>query len=214
MNGEPLPIQHGYPVRLVVPGWYAVASVIWLTEIELIGRPFAGRYEANKYWYERERAGQTLREPVTLKRCGLRSPSLRQIGRSGAVNCICNRLMADAKRTVVIPVRAALYWVDMRRCLRRIRAIKCLIRRSASLCPALCKPYPSVPGTAAHTSGATVCAPCHTRHYSPGLYRSSSLSVTPLVHPKPSCNGYSPPPPPPVPAPSTTYFSTSFLSDA
>lgn len=60
----------------------------------------------------------------------------------------------------------------------------------------------------------TVCAPCRTRHYSPGLYRSSSLSVTPLVHPKPSCNGYSPPPPPPVPAPSTTYFSTSFLSDA
>jgi DMSO/TMAO reductase YedYZ molybdopterin-dependent catalytic subunit len=31
MNGEPLPIQHGYPLRLVVPGWYGVASVKWLT---------------------------------------------------------------------------------------------------------------------------------------------------------------------------------------
>jgi DMSO/TMAO reductase YedYZ molybdopterin-dependent catalytic subunit len=68
MNGEPLPIQHGYPVRLVVPGWYAVASVKWLTEIELIDRPFAGHYQADKYWYECERDGQTVREPVTLQR--------------------------------------------------------------------------------------------------------------------------------------------------
>ena len=42
MNGEPLPIQHGYPVRLVVPGWYGVASVKWLTEIEAIAEPFDG----------------------------------------------------------------------------------------------------------------------------------------------------------------------------
>src|SRR5262245_3479108 len=42
MNGEPLPIQHGYPLRLIVPNWYAVASVKWLTEIELIDRPFVG----------------------------------------------------------------------------------------------------------------------------------------------------------------------------
>jgi DMSO/TMAO reductase YedYZ molybdopterin-dependent catalytic subunit len=42
MNGEELPAQHGYPLRLVVPGWYAVASVKWLTEIELIAQPFRG----------------------------------------------------------------------------------------------------------------------------------------------------------------------------
>ena len=33
MNDEPLPACHGYPVRLVVPGRYAVASVKWLTDI-------------------------------------------------------------------------------------------------------------------------------------------------------------------------------------
>src|SRR5262245_29581119 len=33
MNGEPLPREHGFPVRLLVPGWYGVASVKWLTEI-------------------------------------------------------------------------------------------------------------------------------------------------------------------------------------
>jgi DMSO/TMAO reductase YedYZ molybdopterin-dependent catalytic subunit len=68
MNGEPLPIQHGYPLRLVVPGWYAVASVKWLTEIELIDTQFDGYYQADKYQYEWERDGRLIREPVTLQR--------------------------------------------------------------------------------------------------------------------------------------------------
>jgi DMSO/TMAO reductase YedYZ molybdopterin-dependent catalytic subunit len=68
MNGEPLPIQHGYPLRLIVPGWYAVASVKWLTEIQLIDQPFAGYYQADKYWYEWEHESQSVREPVTLQR--------------------------------------------------------------------------------------------------------------------------------------------------
>src|SRR5262249_12693260 len=58
MNGEALPIQHGYPLRLIVPGWYAVASVKWLTEIEIIDRPFAGHYQSDKYHYEWERNGE------------------------------------------------------------------------------------------------------------------------------------------------------------
>jgi DMSO/TMAO reductase YedYZ molybdopterin-dependent catalytic subunit len=68
MNGESLPVQHGYPVRLVVPGWYAVASVKWLTEIELFDQPFTGHYQTDKYWYEWLRDGRIVREPVTLQR--------------------------------------------------------------------------------------------------------------------------------------------------
>jgi len=68
MNGEPLPVQHGYPLRLIVPSWYAVASVKWLTEIELIDRPFVGHYQTDKYWYEWTRDDQVVREPVTLQR--------------------------------------------------------------------------------------------------------------------------------------------------
>jgi DMSO/TMAO reductase YedYZ molybdopterin-dependent catalytic subunit len=49
MNGEELPVHHGYPLRLVVPGWYAVASVKWLTGIELIGRPFDGPFQTGRY---------------------------------------------------------------------------------------------------------------------------------------------------------------------
>lgn len=68
MNGEPLPVQHGYPLRLIVPDWYAVASVKWLTDIELLDRPFRGHYQQDKYWYEWERDGEPVREPATLQR--------------------------------------------------------------------------------------------------------------------------------------------------
>ena len=64
MNGDALPLQHGYPVRLVVPGWYGVASVKWLTAIELASHPFDGYFQADKYWYETD---ETPREPVTLQ---------------------------------------------------------------------------------------------------------------------------------------------------
>src|SRR5262245_30872802 len=68
MNGEPLPIQHGYPLRLIVPGWYAVTSVKWLTEIEVIGQPFCGHFQTDSYFYEWQRDDQVVREPVTLQR--------------------------------------------------------------------------------------------------------------------------------------------------
>jgi DMSO/TMAO reductase YedYZ molybdopterin-dependent catalytic subunit len=55
MNGEPLPIQHGYPLRVIVPGWYAVTSVKWLTEIEVIDKPFTGHYQTDVYVYEWKR---------------------------------------------------------------------------------------------------------------------------------------------------------------
>jgi sulfane dehydrogenase subunit SoxC len=42
MNGHPLPPQHGFPLRLVVPGWYGMTSVKWLTAIEAVAEPFRG----------------------------------------------------------------------------------------------------------------------------------------------------------------------------
>ena len=71
MNGEPLPIHHGFPLQLIVPGWYALASVKWLTDIDLIGQPFAGHFQTEKYWYEWRRGSEGAREPVT--RMGVRA---------------------------------------------------------------------------------------------------------------------------------------------
>jgi sulfane dehydrogenase subunit SoxC len=49
MNGSSLPPQHGFPVRLVVPGWYGMTSVKWLAEIEAINKPFDGYQQLQGY---------------------------------------------------------------------------------------------------------------------------------------------------------------------
>jgi len=49
----------------VVPGWYGVSSVKWLTGIEANDHPFSGYFQTERYWYEWEHAA---REPVTLQR--------------------------------------------------------------------------------------------------------------------------------------------------
>ena len=42
LNGRPLPPQHGFPVRLLVPGWYGMTSVKWLRSITAVAEPFEG----------------------------------------------------------------------------------------------------------------------------------------------------------------------------
>jgi DMSO/TMAO reductase YedYZ molybdopterin-dependent catalytic subunit len=49
MNGGPLPPQHGFPLRLVVPGWYGMANVKWLARITLLAEPFEGYQNAVAY---------------------------------------------------------------------------------------------------------------------------------------------------------------------
>src|SRR5439155_11907403 len=51
MNGEDLPPEHGFPVRAIVPGWYAMASVKWLRRITVSDRPFTGYYQTIDYAY-------------------------------------------------------------------------------------------------------------------------------------------------------------------
>jgi DMSO/TMAO reductase YedYZ molybdopterin-dependent catalytic subunit len=51
MNGRPLTQEHGAPVRLIVPGWYAVASVKWLVGIEALTEPFHGWFQGENYVY-------------------------------------------------------------------------------------------------------------------------------------------------------------------
>jgi DMSO/TMAO reductase YedYZ molybdopterin-dependent catalytic subunit len=49
LNGAPLPPQHGFPLRLVVPGWYGMTNVKWLSQITLVEEPFDGYQVANGY---------------------------------------------------------------------------------------------------------------------------------------------------------------------
>jgi len=52
MNGEPLGPDHGAPFRLIVPHWYAVASVKWLKRIDVLTEAFAGEFQTGHYMYE------------------------------------------------------------------------------------------------------------------------------------------------------------------
>ena len=54
MNGAPLQPQHGFPLRLLVPGWYGMASVKWLRRIEAVAEPFAGYQQATAYHYKED----------------------------------------------------------------------------------------------------------------------------------------------------------------
>jgi DMSO/TMAO reductase YedYZ molybdopterin-dependent catalytic subunit len=54
MNGTPLPVQHGSPVRLVVPGWYGMAHVKWLRRITALTEPFDGFQNAVAYRLKRD----------------------------------------------------------------------------------------------------------------------------------------------------------------
>ena len=53
MNGQPLPASHGFPLRLIVPDWYGMASVKWLRSITAIAEPFEGVQQTLLYTYRR-----------------------------------------------------------------------------------------------------------------------------------------------------------------
>jgi DMSO/TMAO reductase YedYZ molybdopterin-dependent catalytic subunit len=63
MNGQPLLPQHGFPLRLIVPGWYGMASVKWLVRIEALAAPYEGFQQAVGYHYRTQPDGP--RTPVT-----------------------------------------------------------------------------------------------------------------------------------------------------
>ena len=69
MNGEPLSASHGFPVRAIVPGWYGMASVKWLTRIIVTEKPFQGYFRSRAYAYIREgESSDAPKPPVTSVR--------------------------------------------------------------------------------------------------------------------------------------------------
>jgi DMSO/TMAO reductase YedYZ molybdopterin-dependent catalytic subunit len=65
MNGEPLRPDHGAPFRVIVPHWFAVASVKWLHSIDVLTQPYTGEFQTGHYIYEWP---DRPHEPVTVMR--------------------------------------------------------------------------------------------------------------------------------------------------
>jgi DMSO/TMAO reductase YedYZ molybdopterin-dependent catalytic subunit len=65
MNGADLPLEHGFPLRVVVPGWYGMASVKWLSRITVTDKPFDGYWQTFLYSHWDRSSGQPVMRPVT-----------------------------------------------------------------------------------------------------------------------------------------------------
>jgi DMSO/TMAO reductase YedYZ molybdopterin-dependent catalytic subunit len=83
MNGGALPPEHGFPVRLIAPGWYGVANVKWLTRIEVVDHRYAGQFMARDYVSIREeqRDGQTVWTFATVSHFRLKSAPAKVVRR-------------------------------------------------------------------------------------------------------------------------------------
>ena len=75
MNGEPLTRSHGSPVRLIVPGWYGVCSVKWITRLEVLDGAFSGYFQWNKYTIRRREGA--IERKVRLTRMAVKSEIIR-----------------------------------------------------------------------------------------------------------------------------------------
>jgi sulfite oxidase len=68
MNGQPLPQQHGFPVRVIAPGWASDSWVKWLTRIEVLDHEFDGFFMKTAYRYPGKpvRPGDSM-DPAQMK---------------------------------------------------------------------------------------------------------------------------------------------------
>jgi DMSO/TMAO reductase YedYZ molybdopterin-dependent catalytic subunit len=63
VNGVPLPPQHGFPARVIVPGWYGMAQVKWLRAVTVTSAPFEGYQQVSAYHFRTPGTGTGT--PVT-----------------------------------------------------------------------------------------------------------------------------------------------------
>ena len=102
MNGRALPKEHGYPLRLMVPGWYGMASVKWLKRISVLDINYEGFFQTDRYIIEDE-AGKT----VPLSSMGVKSvigsPDEGDAVRMGGV-CVRGTAWSGSQRISAVDV--------------------------------------------------------------------------------------------------------------
>jgi DMSO/TMAO reductase YedYZ molybdopterin-dependent catalytic subunit len=113
MNSEPLPHVHGGPVRVLVPGWYGMAAVKWLTRIEAVGEPFRGHFQSERYVIE----GRPVREmEVRAVICEARPGRVRGYAWTGRGRVRSVELSADSGLTFLtarlLPSAGPHAWVE------------------------------------------------------------------------------------------------------
>lgn len=96
MNGEALPLYHGAPLRVVVPGWYGVANVKWLSQIHVQDRRYMGRFMSRDYvtLSKRNIGGEERWEERSVTKIRLKS-SIVRVTRNGNAHSIMGFVLND-----------------------------------------------------------------------------------------------------------------------
>ena len=106
LNGEPLTRHQGSPLRLVVPGWYGVANVKWLTTVHAQELPYVGKYQAR--WYKTLRtetiAGETRWTEVPVTRMQLKS-FIARVTKEGNEHKVLGVVLNDGTPIKTVEVR-------------------------------------------------------------------------------------------------------------
>jgi DMSO/TMAO reductase YedYZ molybdopterin-dependent catalytic subunit len=88
MNGQPLSRSHGFPVRAIVPGWYGMASVKWLTRIVVTDQMFHGYFQTSDYtfWEQRDELPIQLLPVTEVEvKAQIARPVLHEVVRANSV---------------------------------------------------------------------------------------------------------------------------------
>jgi DMSO/TMAO reductase YedYZ molybdopterin-dependent catalytic subunit len=106
MNDVPLPVAHGFPVRAIVPGWYGVASVKWLTRILVLSQPFQGHFQTIDYAYWQKIGGLPTRVPITemLVKASIARPTFREILPAGSMYRVSGAAWAGEAEIAIVEI--------------------------------------------------------------------------------------------------------------
>ena len=106
LNGEPLTRHQGAPLRLLVPGWYGVAHVKWLSAIHLQEDPYMGKYQAR--WYRTLKSetigGETRWTETAITRMHLKS-FIARVTRDGSRCKVLGVVLNDGTPIKSVEVR-------------------------------------------------------------------------------------------------------------
>jgi DMSO/TMAO reductase YedYZ molybdopterin-dependent catalytic subunit len=106
MNGEPLTRHQGFPLRLLVPGWYGVSNVKWLAEIHVQEDRYLGKFQAR--WY-RTLKGETVNGEVKWKETAISTLHLKsfiaRVSRDGNRHKVFGIVLNDGTPIKSVEVR-------------------------------------------------------------------------------------------------------------
>ena len=108
LNGQPLTVHQGAPLRLLVPGWYGVANVKWLSNLHVQAEPYMGKFQTRWYRTLREETigGVTMPKETGISKMRLKSVIAR-VTTTGRAHKVTGFILNDGT-----PIRSVEVQVD------------------------------------------------------------------------------------------------------